>query len=399
MSQIPSIAEVDHISRLREPVVRNLKITLCYHELASALFARAGGANWCCFATWASRQAGQSIRKEDLLRALEHVLTASPVTRRAVKDVAAVAQPHDSTRSLLATNQAIWDALNPFAAVERVSAAVAQGNRKVFAEIGREFARFAATRLEDPAYDAGAIAQFCTELRDGKPPVGQHFLRRAFALYYQALFERDKKAQAELMLCANLAIGYHEQTRLQPEILAAMQASSIEPEPMTRRVIAAIFPARGAVAYADWRSRSRDRQFVPLDNAIARVLAITRKQVRRFLTEHLMTLWIPPDTRLCLGDDLRAQFPASLKVIANPELRALLEQIDPTPDTTTGSGADDWGNLGDRLHFIADLFRSYHESPNLLLPPFTAEQIVELRAGHKPSGLAWLPTSLRDQKR
>ncbi len=71
---------------------------------------------------------------------------------------------------------------------------------------------------------------------------------------------------------------------------------------------------------------------------IARVLAVAQKQVRRFLTEHLMTLWIPPATLLHLGDDLRAQFPASLKDIANPELRALLEQIDLTPDTTTGSG-------------------------------------------------------------
>lgn len=386
MSHIPSVAEVDHISRRHEPIVRNLRITQCYHELATALSARAGGANWCSFATWASRQAGQSIRKEDLLRALQHALTTSPATRRAVTEAAAVAQPYESARSLLATNQAVWDALNPFAAVERVSAAVAQGNRKVFAEIGREFARFAATRLADPAHDARGIAQFCAELSDGEPPDGQHYLRRAFALYYQALFEQDRKARAELMLCANLAVGYHEQTRLQPEILAAMQASLPEPEAMMRRVVVALLPTRGPAAYADWPSRSRNRQLMPLDIAIARVLAVAQKQVRRFLTKHLMTLWIPPGTLLCLGDDLRAQFPASLKDIANSELRALLRQIDPTPDTTRGSGADDWGNLGERMHFIADLFRSCHESPNLFLPPFTVEQVVELRSGLRPSG-------------
>ena len=46
-----------------------------------ALFAaRTGGgpANWCTFATWASKQAGQTIRKEDLRRAFERVFTESP---------------------------------------------------------------------------------------------------------------------------------------------------------------------------------------------------------------------------------------------------------------------------------------------------------------------------------
>ncbi len=48
---------------LQDAVVRNLQITQCYHELSAVLAGRiAGEANWCAFATWASRQAGQTIR-------------------------------------------------------------------------------------------------------------------------------------------------------------------------------------------------------------------------------------------------------------------------------------------------------------------------------------------------
>ena len=51
---------------MRDPVLRNLEITHCYWRLAQAVARRTGvGANWCTFATWASRQAGSTIRGED----------------------------------------------------------------------------------------------------------------------------------------------------------------------------------------------------------------------------------------------------------------------------------------------------------------------------------------------
>ena len=60
--------------------------------------------------------------------------------------------------------------------------------------------------------------------------------------------------------------------------------------------------------------------------------------------------------------------------------------IDPTPDTTRGSGAADWSSLPDRLHYIIDLFRCYHEYADLLDPPFTAEQVTAFEAGRLPEG-------------
>ena len=66
----PSVDEVRRIAAIANPVVRNLEITHCYSRLAAAFAARGGeGANWCTYATWASRQAGRTIRGEDTARA------------------------------------------------------------------------------------------------------------------------------------------------------------------------------------------------------------------------------------------------------------------------------------------------------------------------------------------
>ena len=74
----PSVADVERIIALADPVVRNLQITQCYHELSRALARRTvSHANWCTFAVWASKQAGQTIRKEDLARALEQLWDTS----------------------------------------------------------------------------------------------------------------------------------------------------------------------------------------------------------------------------------------------------------------------------------------------------------------------------------
>ena len=60
--------------------------------------------------------------------------------------------------------------------------------------------------------------------------------------YYAALSEPDEKARAELMLLANLEIGFHEQTRLQPQIRDAMDAPIYEPQALRHRLLAELFP-------------------------------------------------------------------------------------------------------------------------------------------------------------
>ena len=69
------VEKIDAIASLTEPVLRNLQITQCYYELSKAFASRMNlGANWCTFATWASKQAGQTIRREDLQHTLELAL-------------------------------------------------------------------------------------------------------------------------------------------------------------------------------------------------------------------------------------------------------------------------------------------------------------------------------------
>ena len=73
----PSLAAVADIASTSDPVQRNCRITLGYWRLALAVRALLpGGVNWCGFGTWASKQAGQSIRQEDVEKLVARTLRA-----------------------------------------------------------------------------------------------------------------------------------------------------------------------------------------------------------------------------------------------------------------------------------------------------------------------------------
>jgi hypothetical protein len=100
-----------------------------------------------------------------------------------------------------------------------------RGNKKVFEEIGREFARFLDAFRDDTKSDPDKMARFCAGLRPGEPPDGQRLLGEAFSAYCEARFETDAQQKPELMLLANLQAGFHEQIRLQAEIAEALNTS------------------------------------------------------------------------------------------------------------------------------------------------------------------------------
>lgn len=388
MKTFPSVPEVDRIAESEEKLIRNLRITQSYYELSGALTERLGpSANWCTFATWASKQAGQTIRGEDLNRALEQFLALSPDTRDAAGEIAAVSGgSSNAAPDQPDIHSVIWAALDPAAIIARAGDAVARGNRKVYAEIGREFARFLHDCAPDQTFDAANIDRFCAGLRPGGPPDGQQYLRQAFRCYYQAMFEPGTKPRAELILLANLGIGFHEQTRLQPEIREAMEASLPQPGQFTRRLLGAFFPYRGWFYYLTFLFLRLLKQSSRLDDAILRFYSLAQQKIRVFLTGHLMSIGFPRAQRLRLGADLQDAFPETLKRIAHPDLRALLAQIDPTPDSLQASGAIDWADLPDRIHFIADMFRCNQEKRDLLEPPFTPAQVADLKEGRLPEG-------------
>jgi len=385
-SNIPGVEEVKHIASIKDSVIRNLQITQCYHELSKAVAEKIGNnANWCTFATWASKQAGQTIRKEDLFRAIESVISIKQSTEQSIIKIVESALRIGVKQSYESIRESIWNTLN-VTAINRASDSVAKGNKKVFEEIGYEFARFITTCLHDESYNADNIHKFCNELKPGLPPDGQQYLHQAFTRYYQSLFEEDNKKKMELILLANLEIGFHEQTRLQPEIADSLNAALAETKEFRNNLIDKIFPSQS------WLNRIRVfflwlfGRLSKFDSEIESFINSAQHSLRLIITEHLMTISIPPDLRINLGKDLTAGFPAGLESLENSDLKLMLEKVDPTPNSLLESGAVDWADLPDRIHFICDMFRCYHLSPNLFEEPFNPEQVVAIKTGIVPVG-------------
>lgn len=384
---IPTLEDVERIKAISDPVIRNLQITQCYHALSAVLESCLGlEANWCTFATWASKQAGQTIRKEDLERLLERSLNQSPSTVQASQNVAAAVNVHGRNQRL-SSQEPLLSADMFTSAIDRASDAVGRGNKKVFEEIGYEFARFYHTCFLNQALDNGSLTGFNADLRPGDPPDGQGYLRQAFTHYAQAVSAPDAKIRAQLMLLANLEIGFHEQTRLQPEIAEAMDAGLVSFLRFARPLFRSIFPARGWFHLVHLYLMRLLGRPTALDLAIRALLSEVRLQLRQAITETMMTISLPSGVVLQLSQDITGGFPESLKQISDPELTAFLQKHNLSPDGLHGTGALDWAALPERLNFIIGLFRCYQEHPNLFDPPFTPEQVEALENGRLPGGV------------
>lgn len=387
MKALPTEQEVNRISLLTEPVNRNLQITACYKDLSSSFAIRTGFvANWCSFATWASKQAGVTIRNEDLQRKLEELLSGEPAIKTILLLISTYAKKLGNTD----IHQKIHiEALHKIveSASRKASDAVARGNKKVFEEIGLEFARFIRVCLTDEHYNDSTIASFCASLRPGLPPDGQMYLCSAFTRYYKAFFEQVPKAQDELILMANIEIGFHEQTRLQPEIAESLNAAMIDSKELTKYLTDLLVNNsnfKGKIFYfLQWVVGRTNL----LKNAINQLVIIAQEHLRRILTRHLMSLTLPPDECLHLGDDLVRPYPADLHTIENHDLVTLLKNLKPYENSREGSGCTDWADLKQRIFYIAHLFRCYHDNKNLFDEAFTSEQLEIIRKGGIPSGL------------
>ncbi|MCC8250399.1 hypothetical protein [Saccharothrix luteola] len=376
----PTVGDVDRIAAHADPVVRNLLITHCYHELSRALADRTGGsANWCTFAVWASKQVGRTIRQEDLARTLERMLESSPEAAAAVDLLVRSLRRAVPGHVLGNAERLVRQAVLTTARLDAAGDAAARGNLKVFEEIAREFARFLVESADD-------VDAFCAALRPGEPPEGQRYLRQAFTRYHQAMSAVEEKERAELLLLANVEIGLHEQTRLQPEITAALQAPVIDPGELERRLLDLLLPGNRVVKWLRRVLLTVLGRRTPVRLAGEHLAELARALVRRAVTEHLMTLALPGGDVLDLGEDLPARFPPLLARLSHPELLALLATVDPTSDSLLDTAARDWSDLPDRMHYIADMFRCHALRADLLDPPFTPEQVAEFTNGRRPTG-------------
>src|SRR5918995_1866298 len=248
---------------------------------------------------------------------------------------------------------------------------------EVFEEIGLEFARY----VHDCPPDAADIQPFLDSLAPGEPPDGQQFLRQAFQRYQRLSVEPDADARAQLLLTANLEIGLHEQTRLQPEILEALDAAYAGQGDLGRRILDALLP-----------HDTRARAATP-DTAAAAVLGVTARRIERHgaeiargvITRSLMVLSMPGRV-LWLGAHLADPYPEALQAITNEDLEVLVTRFEPVAPAADDCGAHDWSVLRQRMHYILHLFRSWHEHPELASRPFTPSQLASISAGVIPDG-------------
>jgi hypothetical protein len=336
---------IDAATSGTDPVLCNLKITLAHAELSTALHEITGpesGANFHTWAVWGSKKAGRTIRQQDIsllsptgVRALAAIgagvgaaVSQGTVRRRAGTSLAAGASIGAGLRT---TRRAFLGQ-----AAQRIFG----GNVTVLTDIGRQSARFVCAFLQPSHRTEAGLEEFLSGLRPGSASVGgQDLLREAYRCYFQAAREPDADRRDESMLCANLFAILHEHQRLEPYI----------------------------------------------DSSVPRPL-------RRLVTEHLLSYSVGPEGMRVSRDVPQLHgtaFPQTLQTIEMPELQSFLDGPqgwDRTPDTLTGSAAEDWTRLADRMNYIVDLFRSRQDDSNLFAAPFSDRQRDAILAGQTPEG-------------
>jgi len=217
-------------------------------------------------------------------------------------------------------------------ALARAARQIFAGNVTVLDDIGRETARFVCAFSNPSERTETNLERWLQPLRRGPAEIGgQDLLREAYRHYFLAAASPPSDRRDELMLTANLLAILHEHHRLDPYIDAAMP-----------------------------------------------------RVVRSVVTRHLLTFSIGTDAMRVSRDVTRrgrSQFPATLQTIELPELDALLHGrggLDRTPNSVRGSAARDWSELGDRMNFIVDLFRTRQFDDNLFAAPFSASERASL---------------------
>ncbi|HUQ01318.1 MAG TPA: hypothetical protein VM261_02430 [Kofleriaceae bacterium] len=393
-----------------EPVLRNLLITQSYHDLSEAMRARTGGSaiNWCTLGTWASKTAGRFIREEEVPRPFRELLDRGNIFGRLASEL-------DPVGLLELVEKIISD----------VSAYILAGNRVVYAELAQAFSDFVTELGDDRAFDQARLDAFLARYRPGPPEPdhavwdserkalvstpqgGQDELRACLAACYQAMFERDSKRRAELLLKANGHGGVHEQTRLQTYIAGSLDA------PIADTLLAHV---HGHVDNTVDNHTARSIIHRMVDEVVPAIGRRVEEAWESFATAAMMELTLP-DGVIHLGNPIPAEpgcplIPPELATIDDPALRAMLEKYDalevreepsllerirhrlsslvglghPETPSLLAAAAHDWVNLSQRMRFILVLFRSRADDAHLVAPPFSEAQRDAILGGRVPAG-------------
>lgn len=321
-----------------DPANANKRITLIHRELSLALTRIIGagaGPTYHAWAVWASLRAGRTIREEDA----RWTLVAAPVgafAAIAAPTALAAAGAGPVTRSAGALGLGLLGAFAGWRQaarlMSRTSGAILAGNKTVIDDLGRQSARFVCAFAREQDRNPATLEAFLAPLStEPSATGGQSLLRDAYRQYFNAAVDSDPDRQAEALLLGAISAVLHEHWRLQAYIA----------------------------------------------DSIPRFL-------RRTVTARALSFQIGTEVH-SVGRDVqgpagRSAFPETLSSIESPELQAFLDQWDRTPDTPVGSAASDWSQIGDRINYIVDLFRSRQNDPGLLGPPFTAAEQARILA-------------------
>lgn len=364
-SWMPVMITKDYIQSIVERenlVVRNLQVTQGYYRLSQGMRRCTSGKNvsWCSFATHASKTAGQALRHELMPR----LLRSAMIRLAGYEDTFVFFSKGlgDPDQLLAGVGDSRLGEV-----LRRVSLLISQGNSIVFEELAWPFASFIRSFSKDWDYDLGKLQAFLDEhfqpgpLHEG----GQNYLIEAFTAYYKARYETRANAKADHVLQGNLLVGLHEQTRLQPQI---EQALSMPVELLSE-------PARDSGAKRI---------------ALNKRPTMMRKIVSRAITRMLMSITLP-SRELKLSQNVVAptgitSFPKDLLQIENSRCLQLVRHFETRQDTLSGSGAENWAGLRDRMSFVVDFFRSHQQYERLWESPFLDEQVPVIEAGHFPAG-------------
>ena len=310
---LPSEADVARIAAIANPVLRNLEITECYARLSAAFALAHGPTSELVHVRHVGLAPGGP--HDPLRRPRRDAAPAASAAPRSCGGLSSRSGALLLRKGLLDPGSRLGrlaaEIHSPFDAFERASSAVARGNLKVFAEIGREFARYLHACPADAPVQSPAVIVFLDGLRPGDPPDGQAYLRRAFSHYQQQAHEADPPTQAGLVLLANLCIGLHEQMRLQPEIAEAVDAPLATAKDLGARVLTVLVPGSRR-----WPAALRRPAAGAVGWVAARLRTAAVRLSREVITERLMVLAIPPDVVLSLGRNLDAAVPAVLTASA-----------------------------------------------------------------------------------
>lgn len=229
-----------------------------------------------------------------------------------------------------------------------------QANGIAMGDIGLPVSRFLETFKNDSAPDTAKLAMFLESLPD-------EALRQVFRSYYDAMWETDPQQKQELVLLGNIAYGGREQARLDPFLNKALEEL---PGP-------------------NWLMSACVGAFAALTGA---------GNTQAFLTDKLRMRWpgfeanlnqdVPPSHN---PENLEANKVRDFHRLENRELKTILTLWRQTggnphadPNAMEGTGAEYWGALPERMHFIAEMCREHLLDPNLFVAP---SQYAQLKPG------------------